>query len=59
MEKDEIEIYQSRNLNEVNQKKKVDKMSITNLGVFMDVLNKSNPQLGHICPFTLIVNSSV
>ena len=43
MEKDEIEIYQSRNLNEVNQKKKVDKMSITNLGVFMDVLNKSNP----------------
>ena len=50
MEQDEIEFYHQQKPDAFgfkNQKDKtsdkVDKLTITNLGVFMDVLNKCNP----------------
>ena len=60
MEQDEIQAYQNHHnmLGQIH-KQKLEKMTITNLGVFMDVLNKCNGQLSHISPFTLAVNSSV
>ena len=60
MEQDEIQAYQNTdNILDKKQKQKLEKMTITNLGVFMDVLNKCNGQLSHISPFTLAVNPSI